>query len=123
MGRRDLAVYRPSTGVWYVQNQAPRGSGASPGDIPVPGDYNGDGVTDRAVYRPSTGDLVRATARVPDSGGPPATFPYPVTTTANGVTDRAVFRPSTGTWYVQDQTTVQWGLPGDFPASRAYVPR
>jgi hypothetical protein len=47
-------VYRPSTGEWHVAGQAVVLWG-SPGDLAVPGDYNGDGVTDRAVYRPSTG--------------------------------------------------------------------
>ena len=53
-GTTDRAVFRRSTGVWFVHNQAPVQWGF-PGDIPVAGDYDGDGVTDRAVYRPSTG--------------------------------------------------------------------
>ena len=58
-GKTDIAVYRPSTGVWFIINSASFAGRAQqwgrPGDIPVPGDYDGDGKTDIAVYRPSTG--------------------------------------------------------------------
>ena len=49
----DMAVYRPSTGFWYVRNQlaVQFGGGA---DVPIPADYDGDGDDDVAVYRPST---------------------------------------------------------------------
>jgi hypothetical protein len=53
-GRSDVAVWRPSTGTWWVRGIETVPWGAS-GDIPVPGDYNGDGRTDLAVWRPSTG--------------------------------------------------------------------
>jgi Lamin Tail Domain len=53
-GRTDRAVFRPSTGTWFVYGQ-PSVQYAANGDIPAPGDYNGDGRTDRAVFRPSTG--------------------------------------------------------------------
>jgi|GEM_PF-2575115 len=58
----DLAVWRPSTGVWYVlggqgSQQVFMQWGGS-GDVTVPGDYDGDGKTDFSVFRPSEGKLV-----------------------------------------------------------------
>ena len=58
-GLSDIAVYRPSTGVWYSLNTADANFQAVQfglaEDRIVPGDYDGDGKTDRAVWRPSTG--------------------------------------------------------------------
>ncbi|MBT0647557.1 VCBS repeat-containing protein, partial [Escherichia coli] len=49
-GRDDVAVWRPSTGVWWRINSS---NGALsvvqfglPDDIPTPGDYDGDGRVD-----------------------------------------------------------------------------
>ena len=63
--KTDIAVWRPgasidlSDGNWHViyssdgsQHTQQWGTG---GDIPVPGDYDGDGKTDFAVWQPSSG--------------------------------------------------------------------
>jgi hypothetical protein len=57
-GKTDFAVFRPSTGYWYVATQL-GGTltfqwGAS-GDVPRPLDYDGDGKADICVWRQSTG--------------------------------------------------------------------
>ena len=60
-GRSDVAVFRPSDGVWYIRYSA--GYAVNHGRIPVgrwrrhpvPADYDGDGRTDLAVFRPSDG--------------------------------------------------------------------
>ena len=56
-GKADGAIWRPSTGSWFILRSEdasffsfPFGSGA---DIPTPGDYDGDGKFDAAVFRPS----------------------------------------------------------------------
>ncbi len=60
-GKYDFAVWRPSTGVWFIlpsTNPATivMSQWGLPGDIPVTGvDYDGDGKTDISVWRPSTG--------------------------------------------------------------------
>jgi len=53
-GTTDIAIYRPSTGTWYVRNQ-PGATFGDALDVPLAGDYDGDGVTDLAIFRPSMG--------------------------------------------------------------------
>jgi FG-GAP-like repeat len=61
-GLTDLAVYRPSNMRGYAAysqtnpaSNVTNVNWGSPGDIPVPGDYDGDGAHDVAIFRPSTG--------------------------------------------------------------------
>ena len=105
--RSDIAVYRPSSGVWYSLNTTDGGFQAVQFGIAedkiVPGDYDGDGKTDRGVWRPSSGVWF-----VQLSGGGVAiaqfgvTGDVPVPGDYDGdlKTDLAVWRPSTGVWYI-----------------------
>ena len=57
-GKADVAIYRPSNGLWCIMySKIPWRceSFGDPTDIPVSADYDGDGTIDRAVYRPSNG--------------------------------------------------------------------
>jgi hypothetical protein len=58
-GMAEIAVYRRSTGEWFVRRPSRTSMripwGAGSGDAPAPADYDGDGITDIAVYRAATG--------------------------------------------------------------------
>ena len=133
----DLAVWRPSNGNWYCLG----GSGSqqfitnwgTSGDVPVQGDYDGDGKTDLAIYRPPTGSGTGAWWITNSSDGAYYTVSLgsandqlaPADYDGDGRTDPAVFRSSNTTWYIaqsstQSTVTEQFGQSGDKPAAADY---
>ncbi len=61
-GRQDIAVYRRSTGVWYIIDSSTGNSHAevfgAVNDFPSVGDYDGDGRADLCVVRVESGQRV-----------------------------------------------------------------
>lgn len=131
--RTDISVFRPDTGVWYVQKS--NGSGyiimqfGLGTDILAPGDYDGDGKTDQAVFRPSDGTwhtLTKAGVYTVRQFGTTGDIPSPADFNGDGKTDIAVFRPSTGVWYIANSdslgtyTIMQFGISEDKPVQADY---
>jgi uncharacterized delta-60 repeat protein len=112
-GKDDIAVFRPSDRVWYL-NQSTNGFYATQfglsTDKPVAGDYDGDGKADIAVFRDGTWYWLRST-----DGG----FAYGSTGQAGDIPQRGfngrffqncncpytpglmIFRPSNATFYIK----------------------
>ena len=137
--KHDYAVWRPSTGYWYVlmsqQSPAPptlvEFKWGQSGDKPVPADYDGDLKTDFAVYRPSSSGSPWLILRSSDNTlaspqlGVADDLPIPADYDGDGKADPAIFRPSTGAWYILRSTTsvmygIQWGANGDVPVPGNY---
>jgi len=130
----DLAVWRPSSGVWYVlggpgSQQVTREWGSSTA-IPVPGDYDGDGKTDFTVYGVGTPSLWYI---LNSSNGQVVVHewgwqgyddkPLSADFDGDGKSDVAVYR--NGTWYVKKSSdsqtlSITWGTSSDVPAPADY---
>jgi hypothetical protein len=134
-GRRNFASWQPETGRWtFTDATVPQtsfsvflGSGAL-GDVPVPGDYDGDGVTDTAVFRQSNGTwYVNATkaGNITVQLGANGDKPVPADFDGDFKTDFAVFRPASAEWIVrlsasQLVLSTKFGLSGDKPVPADY---
>ncbi|HVF30057.1 MAG TPA: glycoside hydrolase domain-containing protein [Pyrinomonadaceae bacterium] len=131
--KTDISVFRPDTGVWYIQRS--NGTGytivgfGTNGDRPAPGDFDGDGKTDMTVFRPSDGVwhmLGKAFFYTARGFGSTGDIPAPADFNGDGRADLAVFRPSTGVWYIANSdsqgtfTIVQFGVNGDKPVTGDY---
>jgi len=118
-GRADLAVFRPSSGTWFINNDPAQVWGTA-GDIPVPADYAGSGRMQPAIFRPSTGEwFIQGQGAI--AYGAPGDIPVPADYDGDGRADVAVFRPSSGTWFIRGQASVKWGTAGDIPVPGNYA--
>jgi hypothetical protein len=142
-GRAEVAVFRPSTGIWYILNQnCPVVTPAPPPDyqaiswgystdLPVPGDYDGDGKDDVAVFRPSEGVwYIRKSSDgnlLTITWGLSTDVPVPGDYDGDDKFDAAIFRPSTATWWILKSSdgqsiTQQFGASTDTPVPSLYIP-
>lgn len=131
-GVTDVAVRRATTQYWYVNNSSGvdrvtnygdgitrKIFGSQVGDIPVPADYDGDGITDIAVRRPSTQYWYILNSSGVDSitgnsdgitrrqfGLQEADIPVPADYDGDGKADLAVRRPGSQFWYILNSSGV-----------------
>jgi hypothetical protein len=124
--RADASVFRPGTGIWYL-NRSRDGAYAqqfgAPEDRIVPADYDGDKRTDIAIFRPSTGVWFIANSSNGTYGGgawgDSTDIPTPGDFDGDGQADIAIFRPATGQWWLKQSSAgtavVQYGALGDVP--------
>lgn len=142
-GTSDVSVYRhgspvpgapDASGLWFSrpsEGTPPQGiAWGAFGDMPVPGDYDGDGITDAAIFRPSTNTWWIRYGR--DASfesvvmGDPGDRPVPADYDGDGKTNVAVFTPSTGLWraltttYANPIRELYWGNSADVPVPGDY---
>ncbi|RAV30463.1 hypothetical protein [Sinomicrobium soli] len=125
-GRSETSFF--NQGVWTAGDMAEVTYGTGSADIPVPGDYNGDGKTDIAVFRPGNPycQWLRP-GRDAVTFGQAEDIPTQGDYDGNGTTDLSFFRPSEGKWYVYHDylpsphyTTQVYGQPDDIPVPADY---
>ncbi len=121
-GQTTIGVYRPSTGMWYLDNGNGIWDGCetdlcigpfgSSGDIPVAGDWTNTGQTTIGVYRPGTRMWYLDDGNFKWDGcgtdlcigpfGSSGDIPVAGDWTNTGQTTIGVYRPGTRMWYLDD---------------------
>lgn len=129
-GKSDVGVWRPSNGVWYINQSSGSlnifGFGQN-GDKPVAADYDGDGKADFAVYRGGNWYVMQSANNTfyGVGFGNSTDIPAPADFDGDNRTDVAVFRASNGGWFwINSATgglgTANFGTNGDVPVPADY---
>jgi hypothetical protein len=117
-GASDIAIFRPSSGLWAIRGVTRAYFGSSE-DIPASGDYNGDGTAQVAIFRPDSGLwAIKGQKRMYFGRGDDT--PVPGDYDGDGKDDIAIFRPEVGLWAVQRLPRVYFGATGDTPLPGDY---
>jgi len=122
----------PLDSLWYAPASSANGAfqiyfGATT-DVPVPGDYDGDGKTDAVIFRPNSGlwygpRTGAAQIVIQMMLGQAGDIPVPGDYDGDGKTDPAIYRPSTGLFFAVLSAggtlgTMWGGQAGDIPVPR-----
>ena len=117
-GISDIAIFRPSTGLWAMR-ELTRVYFGTPDDEPVPGDYNGDSTTDIAIFRESSG-LWAIRNLTLSYFGSSSDLAVPGDFDGDGCCDIGIFRPDSGLWAIWNVTRTYFGSSGDAPVPGDY---
>jgi hypothetical protein len=109
--KANIAVYRDTTELWQIQLASGSVSTVTwgsygPDDIPVPADYDGDGLADLAIYEKSTGrwEILNSASGTPTTmtvvAPVPGDLPIPADYDGDGRADPAIYRTATGEFFV-----------------------
>lgn len=135
-GNDTIGLFRPAGNFFFLRNSNTLGvpdvtaSFGAPGDLPIVGDWDGNGTVTMGLYRPSTSTFFLRnsnTPGVPDvtvsfGNGPGGDMPIAGDWNGDGTWTIGVYRPSTSTFFLRNSNTsgfpdiiVPHGAPGDTP--------
>lgn len=133
-----IGVFRPSANGFLLRNSNTSGAAdlafgfGLPGDLPVTGDWNGNGVDDAGIFRPSAGQFQlrlpagRTFITITLTFGQNGDLPVAGDWNGDGIDTVGVFTPSTGQWLLTNgpntnnttppvNFTFAFGVNGDTP--------
>lgn len=117
-GSSDIAIFRPSSGLWAVRGITRAYFGRN-SDIPVAGDYRGSGTASIGIFRESSGLwAIRGVTRA--YFGSRSDYAVPGDYDGDGSCDMGLFRQSSGLWAIRGITRVYFGETSDLPVSGDY---
>ncbi|MDL1921870.1 hypothetical protein FBQ95_04595 [Chloroflexi bacterium CFX3] len=130
-----IGIFRPSDSTFYLRNSNTTGPAdfsilfGDSSDLPVAGDWNGDGIATIGIYRPSTGEFFLKDANTFGAPvvynftlGNPGDVPFAGDWDGDGKDSVGVYRPTNGVIFMKDTLSTGFadyamifGIAGDQP--------